>query len=204
MNIYAITHKSWRRFKDCNKVFLNLNDGFANKTIYDVLTWQLKCTLPRVFDNWCQFIGRAANIKFDLNQNLKILREAQIVKDIFGKNWRNLPNCCEYVPEVVGSFIEGFWVVPLTKKLRWNELDYQDVIDELYKCCYRSTWSNHPWTWFRQIDSFINWIGISWYHPNAKTVLPWSGKRVETKSSNILSTDVARKYRNVPRTWSKY
>ncbi len=56
--------------------------------------------------------------------------KSKIVKDILKKNWRNLPNCCEYAWSGY-SIIEGLVWKPHQSSDE-NELDYQDVIDELY------------------------------------------------------------------------
>lgn len=114
---------------------LNLNDGLQNKTIYDVLN-DAASKNTKFLEYLTQLdvglLEEIATSNLIGTPNLEDTEKFKIVKDILEKESNETFLIVVNTPEVAIQLSKALGVASLTKAQMRNELDYQDVIDELY------------------------------------------------------------------------
>ena len=114
---------------------LNLNDGLQNKTIYDVLN-DAASKNTKFLEYLTQLdvglLEEIATSNLIGTPNLEDTEKFKIVKDILEKESDETFLIVVNTPEVAIQLSKALGVASLTKAQMRNELDYQDVIDELY------------------------------------------------------------------------
>jgi hypothetical protein len=114
---------------------LNLNDGLQNQTIYDVLNTAAAKNV-RFLEYLTQLdvnlLEEIATSNLIQKPKLEDTEKFKIVKDILEKENEETFLIVVNTPEVAIQLSKALGVEALTKAQMKNELDYQDVIDELY------------------------------------------------------------------------
>ena len=114
---------------------LNLNDGLQNQTIYDVLNTAAAKNV-RFLEYLTQLdvnlLEEIATSNLIQKPKLEDTEKFKIVKDILEKESEEAFLIVVNTPEVAIQLSKALGVEALTKAQMKNELDYQDVIDELY------------------------------------------------------------------------